>query len=463
MKGFYRYFKLNPALLFVSSFFILVALGTLLLLLPFSTYTNISFIDALFTSTSASCVTGLVVVDTSATFTIWGQTFILLLIQLGGLGVLTFASSFSHFFKMGSSYENQIVLSSIASINKLGDVFKTLKNILGITLFLEAIGAFFIYSSLSKALIPSLFDRVYLSVFHSISAFCNAGFSTLPQGIMEDGFVYNYPFQLSLISLLVIGGLGFPVVINILKYIKHLFKVLLGKIKSEKDLYRPRILTLGTKINLITVVVLIVVGTLFILFNEYNNVLSTHQEVGKWVTALFTATSPRTAGFNSINYNELRLSSLLVIIMLMWIGASPASTGGGIKTSTFAVAILNIINLAQGKKAIELGRRKIADITVSRAFATIMLSLIVISLGVLSISFFDSNLRLLDIVFECVSAYSTVGLSLGVTADISSASKFIVILLMFTGRITMLTVVIAFIKKVRTTSYRYPSEEILIN
>lgn len=217
MKGFYRYFKLNPALLFVSSFFILVALGTLLLLLPFSTYTNISFIDALFTSTSASCVTGLAVVDTSATFTIWGQTFILLLIQLGGLGVLTFASSFSHFFKMGSSYENQIVLSSIASINKLGDVFKTLKNILGITLFLEAIGAFFIYSSLSKALIPSLFDRVYLSVFHSISAFCNAGFSTLPQGIMEDGFVYNYPFQLSLISLLVIGGLGFPVVINILK------------------------------------------------------------------------------------------------------------------------------------------------------------------------------------------------------------------------------------------------------
>lgn len=463
MKGFYKYFKFNPALLFVISFLSLIALGTLLLLLPFATYNNISFVDALFTSTSASCVTGLAVVDTSSTFTIWGQTFIMLLIQLGGLGILTFASSFSHFFKRGSSYENQIVLSNITSINKLGEVFNTLKNILGITLFIEAIGAFFIYSSLSETSIPSMFDRIYFSVFHSISAFCNAGFSTLPQGIMEEGFIFNYPFQISLIGLFVLGGLGFPVVINILKFIKYSIKLIIGKIKSEKDLYRPRILTLGTRINLITILILIVGGTLFIFCNELDNVLVTHQGVGKWVTALFTATTPRTAGFNSIDFNELHLSSLLVIILLMWIGASPASTGGGIKTSTFAVAILNIINLAQGKKAIELGRRKIADITVSRAFATITLSIIVITCGVLFISFFDSSFRLLDIVFECVSAYSTVGLTLGVTADLSSASKIVVILLMFIGRVTMLTVVIAFIKKVKTTNYRYPSEEILIN
>ncbi len=458
-----KLFKPNPALLFIYSFLSLIALGTLLLLLPCSTHQSISFIDAVFTSTSASCITGLIVVDTSSVFTLFGKTVIMVLIQLGGVGVLTFASYFSYFFKRGASYENQLFLSSISSINKLGEVFTVLKRILLITLSIEAVGAISIYLSISKSLIPSLFDRIYFSVFHSVSAFCNAGFSTLPQGIMEEGYVHNYPFQLSLIFLLVLGGLGFPVVINILSYVKYFFKSILEKIFSHKKYYRPRILTLGSRISLITTAILIIVGTVVLFFSEYDGVLASHSELGKYVTALFTATTPRTAGFNSINFSELQLSSILLIIILMWIGGSPASTAGGIKTSTFAISILNFIHLVQGKKTIEIGRREIADISIQRAFATMTLSLLVIGCGVISISYFEHDLTLIDIIFECFSAYSTVGLSLGITAGLGWASKLTLIALMFIGRVTMLTILIALLKKVKTTNYSYPTEEILIN
>lgn len=463
MNTLFQYIKSSPARLFTFSFLFLIILGTLLLLLPISTNGDISLVNALFTSTSAVCVTGLIVVDTSSHFTLFGQTIIMLLIQSGGLGVLTFASYFSYFFKGSSSYVSQIAISDIANTNKLGEVFLTLKRILIITLSIELFGAIWIYLSLDQSLIPSIGERIYFSIFHAVSAFCNAGFSTLPNGIMESGYIYNYPFQLSLIFLLTVGGLGFPIVINILKYIKHVLRRLFGRITSRKDLHRPWVLTLGSKVNLWTVLFLIVGGTAFIFINEYDNILATHHGLGKFVTALFTATTPRTAGFNSINFNDLHLNSIIVVIILMWIGASPASTGGGIKTSTFAVAVLNFISLARGKNKIEIYKRRVSDITVQRAFATMTLSLLVIGIGVILISYFDENIRLLDIIFECFSAYSTVGLSLGVTPGISVASKITLVVLMFIGRVTMLTILIAFFKKMRSNNYRYPSDEILIN
>lgn len=463
MNTLFQYIKSSPARLFTFSFLFLIFLGTLLLLLPISTNSDISLVNALFTSTSAVCVTGLIVVDTSSHFTLFGQTIIMLLIQSGGLGVLTFASYFSYFFKGSSSYVSQIAISDIANTNKLGEVFSTLKRILIITLLIELFGVIWIFLSLDQSLIPSIGERIYFSIFHAVSAFCNAGFSTLPNGIMESGYIYNYPFQLSLIFLLTVGGLGFPIVINILKYIKHVLRRLFGRITSRKDLHRPWVLTLGSKVNLLTVLFLIVGGTAFIFINEYDNILATHHGLGKFVTALFTATTPRTAGFNSINFNDLHLNSIIVVIILMWIGASPASTGGGIKTSTFAVAVLNFISLARGKNKIEIYKRRVSDITVQRAFATMTLSLLVIGIGVILISYFDENIRLLDIIFECFSAYSTVGLSLGVTPGISVASKITLIVLMFIGRVTMLTILIAFFKKMRANNYRYPSDEILIN
>lgn len=459
-----KYIGLNPARLFVLSFLGLILIGTILLLLPVSTTGSISLIDALFTTTSAVCVTGLVALDTSKDFTLFGQTVIMVMIQAGGLGILTFASYFSYFFKGGSSYEDQLTMGNISNIEKIDEIFKTLKRILIITVGIEAVGAFFIFTSLSSALMPGLSDRIYFSVFHSISAFCNAGFSTLPHGIMENGYVDNYRFQLSLIFLFVLGGLGFPIVINLLKYLKHLIRrTFLQIFNHKKDVYKPWVMKLGSKINLITTFSLIVIGTILIFINEYNNILVSHQGIGKFVTALFTATTPRTAGFNSVDFNQLHLSSLIIIIILMWIGASPASTGGGIKTSTFAIAVLNFISLAKGRKNIEVYSREVSETSIRRAFAVMTLSVVVLGIGSLLISYFDEGLRLLDIIFESVSAYSTVGLSLGITSGLSSASKLVLIILMFIGRVTTLTLLIAFFKQVRMSNYTYPSEEILIN
>lgn len=459
----YKRSVLNPAQLFIISFIGLILFGALLLMLPRATHQEISFVDALFTSTSAVCVTGLIVVDTSSFFTPLGQGIILLLIQAGGLGILTFASYFSYFFKGGATYENQIALSDISSSNKIGEVFTTLKRILGITFFIELLGAVLIFFNLPSALFANLWDRIFFSVFHSISAFCNAGFSTLPEGLMQEGFVTNYSFQFIIVLIFVFGGLGFPIVINALRYIKHFVKRHVLRFRSGRDDYRPWILTLSNKLNLITTSILIVAGTAVIYFKEFYNTLSEHQGIGKFVTALFTATTPRTAGFNSIDFAQLHFSSVIIIILLMWIGASPASTGGGIKTSTFAIATLNYLSLAKGKNKIEIWRREIADISVRRAFATMTLSLVIIGFGIFLIAHFDDHVNLLDIAFECFSAYSTVGLSLGITAELSDLSKLVLSAIMFTGRVTMLSILIAIFKKAKALNYRYPTDEILIN
>lgn len=459
----YKRSFLNPAQLFITSFMGLIFAGALLLMLPKATYNGISFIDALFTSTSAVCVTGLIVVDTSSYFTTFGQTLIMLLIQAGGLGILTFASYFSYFFKGGSTYENQIALSDITSSSKIGEVFTTAKRILLITFLVESIGALLIYLNLDARLMPSFSNRLYFSVFHSISAFCNAGFSTLSNGMAEQGFVFNYPLQSTIILLFVFGGLGFPIVINSLRYIKHFIRRYILWFLERRDNYRPWILTLSNKINLVATFVLIVLGTVVIYFKEFDNVLSEHGGIGKVVTAMFTATTPRTAGFNSVDFSQLHFSSIIIIILLMWIGASPASTGGGIKTSTFAIATLNFLSLAKGKTKIEVFRREVADISVRRAFAMMSLSLVIIGTAIFLVAHYDNHIQLLDIAFECFSAYSTVGLSLGITGELSAASKLVLVITMFIGRVTMLSILVAVFKKVRQASYSYPTEEILIN
>ena len=459
----YKRSVVNPAQLFIISFLLLILFGSFLLMLPNATYNGISFIDALFTSTSAVCVTGLTVVDISIYYTQFGQTAIMLLIQAGGLGILTFASYFSYFFKGGATYENQLALSDISNSGKLGEVFTTLRRIIIITFLIEFIGALFIYFNLNSTFIPQFGERVYFSVFHSISSFCNAGFSTMPKGMMQNELIFNYPLQLVMVLVFVFGGLGFPIMINILRYLKYFIKRYILWFVSGENNYRAWVMTLSSKINLITTFALIVVGTSAFYIMEYSNVLASHNGVGKIVTALFSATTPRSAGLNTIDFSNLHISTMMVIILLMWIGASPASTGGGIKTSTFAIATLNFISLAKGKSKIELFRREIADISVRRAFATMTLSFIAIGLGICFVTHFDRQLSLLDIAFECVSAYCTVGLSLGITPELSESSKIVMIILMFTGRVTMLSILIAFFRKVRPLSYQYPTDEIMIN
>jgi Trk-type K+ transport system membrane component len=453
---------LNPAQLFILSFITIILIGATLLLLPKATYQGISFIDALFTSTSAVCVTGLIVVDTATYFTLFGQSIIMCLIQVGGLGILTFASYFSYFFKGGSTYENQLTLSEMTNSQKIGDVFNTLKNIIVITATVELTAALLIFISIDNSLIHNFGDKVFFSLFHAISAFCNAGFSTLTNSIYETGFRFNYTLQLIIIATFVLGGLGFPIVVNIIKYIKH--KILnFFRFKAKGKTYKPWVLNINSRITLVTTISLTAVAFVLFFILEYNNTLAEHSLYGKIVNALFGAASPRTAGFNSVDMTALAFPTLIIIFLLMWIGASPTSTGGGIKTSTFAIATLNILSLAKGKNRIEVYRREIADISVRRAFATISLSLIVIGSGILFITIFDPEKGLLTIAFESFSAYGTVGLSLGITASLSTASKLVVIMIMFIGRVSMLSIMVAIFKKIKHKNYRYPSEEITIN
>lgn len=454
---------MNPAQLFIYSFVGLIIIGTLLLKLPISLNQPISVIDALFTATSAVCVTGLIVVDTATHFTIYGQFFIMLLIQAGGIGILSFASFFSYFFTGSSTYADQLVFKDFFSTDRLGEVWVLLRRIMIITFGIELVGALLIYITTYQYSDEGFFQQVFFSLFHAISSFCNAGFSTLSNGLMEDSVLFNYNFQFVIAVIYIFGGLGFPIVINVLKYVKHLIKRIFKLITTRERAHLPWVVTLNSRVNLITTGLITLIATAILYFKEADHVFAEHSTVGKIVIAFATATTPRTAGYNSIDFSQLQFSSTLLIIFLMWIGASPNSTGGGIKTSSFAVAFLNVTTLIRGADRVEAFRREIGTKTVQRAFATIFLSLLVIGAAVFAISYFQPELHLLDIVFECFSAYSTVGLSLGLTAQLSTASKLVLIVTMFIGRVTMLTILIALIQKMKFTHYRYASEELTIN
>lgn len=457
---------LNPAQIFIFSFLAIIIFGAFLLKLPNATNENIPFIDALFTSTSAVCVTGLIVVDTGTYFTFFGQCIILVLIQLGGLGIMTFASYFSYFFRGGSSYESTLMIGDLTNSNKIGEVFSTLKKIILVTFSIEILGALLIFSSLSSEVLTSFSDRSFFAVFHAVSAFCNAGFSTLSESLFDADFRFNYSLQSVIMVLFIFGGLGFPIVFNLFNYIKYLIqkRLIPYTFRLRRDnIVKPWVVNLSSRITLITTFTLLIVGGAVFYFFEYNNSLAEHDGFGKVITAFFGAATPRTAGFNTVDVSSLRLSTLMLVLLLMWVGASPASTGGGIKTSTFAIATLNFWSLARGKNRIEVFRREIADISVRRAFAIISLSLVVIGTATFLISYLDSEKDLMNIAFECFSAYSTVGLSTGITAQLSTVSKFIIIAVMFIGRVSMLSILIALINKEKYKNYRYSKEEILIN
>ena len=448
----------NPTVLFVGSFAVIGLIGAFLLMLPNATTHGISFTDALFTSISAVCVTGLVVVDTAKDFTPMGRTVIIVLIQLGGIGMLTFTSFFAYFFKQGSTFREGMNVSTFMDSEGLHDVMRLAMRVVVFTLSIEMVGAIFIYYSIND--IPDIKNKFFFSVFHSISAFCNAGFSTLSAGLNDSALKAAYSFQWIVMHLVILGGLGYNIVFNFLKYIKQLT---INSIINRK-LYSPvRVFTLNSKLVVVTTAILLTTGTLFFYFTESGNLFQDKGFFGKFTAAGFTSVTARTAGFNTFDFADLSMPAILFVILLMWIGASPGSTGGGIKTSTFALATLNIISIAKGKEHIELRGRKINNQSVKRAFAIICISLIVIGIGILMILFFEKDFTLIQIAFETFSAFSTVGLSLGITAGLSVGSKYVLIFVMFFGRIGLLNLLIGMMKRMHAQNYEYPEENILIN
>ncbi len=454
----------NPALLFVSSFLFIIFFGTGLLMLPTSTYGGIGFTDAFFTSTSAVCVTGLVVVDTASSFTPLGQAFILILIQIGGLGIMTFTSFFGYFFKGGASFGNEFLLKELMNEEKLGEIFKTLLKIVLLTFSIEAIGALLIYSTLDPLNFNEDYSILGFSVFHSVSAFCNAGFSTLSSGLYQAGFRYNYSLHYIIAFLIIAGGLGFPIVFNFYRLLRHFLANKFRQITGRQD-YRhiPNIININTRIAVITTVFLLLAGFAFFMISEYHHSLEGLSMRGKIAGAFFGSVTARTAGFNTVDMMMFAPATILFYFLLMWVGASPASTGGGIKTTTFAIALMNVFSLAKGKDRIEIFGREVANESVRRAFAVIFLSFIVMGVSVLILMITDGENGLSKIIFEVVSAYGTVGLSLNVTMGLSMAGKWVLVFTMFLGRVGTLTLLVGLFRKMRSMQYHYPTENIMIN
>jgi len=455
--------QLNPPQVFIFSFIILIMIGMGLLSLPNATTNGISFIDALFTSTSAVCVTGLIVLDTSSDFTFFGQVVIMSLFQIGGLGMMTFTSFFGFFFKGRYSLQNQLFLQDYINEDKIGAIYYTLIKIIVFTVIVEAIGVILVFNFIDPDLFATVGDRFFFSLFHSISAFCNAGFSTLSDGLFEAGFRLQYNVHLVLAFIIILGGIGFPVVLGYYSYLRHVFigskKVLFG---IEQYKHTPRVANINTKLIVRTTLILLIIGFVSYLITEWNATLSGLSTYGKIVTAFFGAVTPRTAGFNTVDMGTLTFPTILIYLLLMWIGASPGSTGGGLKTSTFAVAVLNTLSIAKGKDRVEIYNRVISNATLRKAFSVILLSFIVIGMGVFMVTLMNPELNLIEVAFEIFSAFSTVGLSLGITGDLSTGSKLTVTVIMLLGRVGTLTVLVAFIRKAKTLRYKYPEESVFI-
>ncbi|MGJ1264033.1 TrkH family potassium uptake protein [Sphingobacterium spiritivorum] len=461
---FFDNFYFNPTILFVISFLVLILIGTLILMLPRTTLVApLTFIDALFMATSAVCITGLSVTDISSNFSMFGQTVILVLIQIGGLGIMTFTGFFGYFFSGGFSFKNQLMFGEILEENKLNSVISTLLTIIFITLLFEFIGAVSIYFTLDPTLFNSIGDQVFFSIFHAVSSFCNAGFSILPDGIQHADYRYNYNFQLALAMIFVFGGLGFGTVYNFYTYAKTKVQALFCKLILKRSyVHKPWPFSFNSKFILICNLILVVLATSSYFLFEYNNTLQQDETwYGKIVSAFFMTNASRSAGFNSVNLNFLSGPTVIMVTSLMWIGASPGSTGGGVKVTTVAIALLNILSLARGKDSIDIFKRRIIPESVNKAFAIILLSGVTIGISFVLLNFSDPGKGMKELLFETVSAYTTCGLSLGVTPSLSPASKIIIIFTMFVGRVGTLTLLVAFIKNMRNRNYVYPSEKIL--
>ena len=455
--------KFNPFVLFTGSFLLIIFIGTGLLLLPNSTTNGIRFIDAFFTSTSAVCVTGLTVVDTATQFTVVGKGIILALIQIGGLGIMTITSLFGFLFKDGS-FQNHIFLKDFSNTEKLSEVFKTLKKIILVTLFIEIIGSIFIYYSVQGDVFFTGIDKIKFSVFHSVSAFCNAGFSTLTNGLYDNGVRFNYSLQTVICFLIILGGIGFSIIFNFYNYLKvniknrvrHFFNI-------RKYEHIPRLINVNTKIVVIITLILLAAGTILFFILEYNNTLREHNFAGKIIVSFFNSVTPRTAGFNNVDVSQFLYPTFMLFLLLMWIGGSPGSTAGGIKTTTFAIAVMNVLSIARGKDRVECYKREISNDSVRRAFTVIFVSILVLGTGIFLLTLFEKDKSLLSLVFESFSAFGTVGLSMGITSNLTDAGKIIITFLMFFGRVGMITLIMALIRRVATLNYRYPAESISIN
>ncbi len=448
------YLHIRPATMLIASFGVLITAGTFLLLLPEMTVTGrISFIDALFTATSASCVTGLIVVDTATYFTLKGQIVILLLLQLGGIGIVSFATFFVLFLRRGMAIHHQMQLQEQLAQESIHDMIRLLREVLVYTLIIETLGAVLIFLSWGPEVhFRSLGEKIFFSIFHAVSAFCNAGFSLFTDGYYHPAVRWAIPLHMITAGLIILGGLGFPA-------LKDLFSP--GAIRERLRLPWKRLKT-STHIALVVSTVLLAAGTIVFFILERNNTLRNMHWGEGLVYAFFQSVTARTAGFNTIDIGAMTTSSLLFMIFLMFVGASSGSTGGGIKTSTFTIITLTVWAVVRNKKDVTYRHRSIPQELQYRAFAILAFSVIIISTALFLISVVEPDKSLRDLAFEVVSAFGTVGLSTGITPNLSTLGKLIIIAEMFIGRVGPLTLAFALSTPSRAGLVHYPRTNIMI-
>ncbi len=462
--------KTNPALAMAVSFMFIILAGSGLLLMPrcIQPGVHLSWIDSLFTATSAVCVTGLTTIDVPSTFTSFGQMVIIMLIQVGGLGIMTITSFFALFFMSNTSIYSQMLVRDMVSSKSLASLWSTLLNIFGFTAALELAGAVCIFLNIHGTIGLDLRHELFFSVFHSVSAFCNAGFSNYPDGmsapvLMVGGHCWLYVI-LSL--LIILGGIGYPVLVNMKAVVTKRVRVLWRWLRGRRyaSLSIPNLYDLNTKIVLKTTAVLIVSGTVLIAFFEWDNTFAGLQTHEKLTQAFFNAVSPRTAGFISVNLNSMCLQSIFIYTLLMWIGGASQSTAGGVKVNAFAVAILNIRSILRGSDRVEFAGREVSTDSIRRANAAVFVSVVVLSFFVFLVTLTDPDLPLKAIVFECVSAFATVGSSLGITSQLQDASKVLLVVLMFIGRVGVVTLAQGLLKQYKNQNYyKLPQDNITIS
>lgn len=443
--------KINAPKIIAGSFLGIIVLGTILLSLPVSTVQkgSMPLLDALFTSTSAVCVTGLAVVDVGTYFTKFGQIVLIFLMQVGGLGIMTLSTFFLIIIGKRLQMKDMFVIEGSIGQEVVRGVKGLVKYILGVTLFIEFIGAvilcwrFIVFSHypVSKA--------VYYAIFHSVSAFNNAGLGLYSDSLA--GFKNDWIIICTIAGLIILGGLGFVVLLNINTY----------KFWKKNIMERGRI-KLQTKIVLTMTAILLITGFILILIFEWDNTLKGLSLGNKLVNGFFHSTTPRTAGFNTLPIGDMKLVTLCFTLFLMFVGGSPGSTAGGIKTSTFMILIANTHNIIKGKIDVQLFNRTIPKRVIQEAISVIAISVGLVFLSIMVLLISEKGCDFMKITFEVVSAFANVGLSTGITPFLSNIGKLMIAITMYIGRISPLMMALVIGRKEEIPAIGYPMESVMI-
>ena len=439
----YRW-KLSTYQILVLGFAGIILGGALLLMTPLASRdgSNLGFIDALFTATSAVCVTGLVVVDTGTYFSVFGQMVVLALIQVGGLGVMTVATLVAVLSGKKINLKERLLIQEATNQLDLAGVVRLTLYIIRATLFIELLGG----TILAVRWFQDFGTQgIYFGYWHAVSAFCNAGFDLFGEFRSITGYVNDFTVNSAIAALIVVGGIGFPVVADLWNCRQsHRF-------------------SLHTKIVLMTTLVLIILGACLIFVAEYSNdkTLGALPLEGKVLASGFQSITTRTAGYNTLDIGALREGTLFAMVFLMFIGASPSSMGGGVKTTTAAILFISLVGSITGKKDPQAFERQIPQHTVYKAFTIVTISVMLISLVTLAMSFTE-QVPLFSLLFEVTSAFGTVGLSTGITPKLSDCGKVLITLTMFAGRVGTLTLLMALALRPRKERLKYPEGKIII-